>query len=131
MKKQNLNREQRIALALIVRRHLIRYKDEIRMEHAAWEEQHALAAGEGIFELAEARKSRPGVKASTALAQLIGLPPYPNANKGKPEHAKYLLDFLNSAGPAHVDPAPDRYSIITRVHRYSGPDWTGLQTLRV
>jgi len=28
------------------------------------------------------------------------------------------------------DPAPDRYSFITRVRRYFGPDWTGLQTLR-
>ena len=34
-----------------------------------------------------------------------------------------------SANNNGIDPAPDRYSFITRVRRYSGPDWTGLQTL--
>ncbi len=33
-------------------------------------------------------------------------------------------------GDLRSDPAPDRCSFITRVRRYSGPDWTGVQTLR-
>lgn len=46
------------------------------------------------------------------------------ARRLKPEWARSVRD------QCVADPAPDRYSIITRVHRYSGPDWTGLQTLR-
>jgi hypothetical protein len=39
------------------------------------------------------------------------------------DHARCVYAVLG-------DPAPEKYSFITRVHCYCGLDWTGLQTLR-
>ena len=84
MKKRDHQREQRIALALLVRRHLIRYEDEIKAAYAkrAGEQSAREASLKAIA--AKTVPKRHGVKTSTALATLIGLAPYDNPGKGKP-----------------------------------------------
>lgn len=95
MKKRDAEREQRVALALLVRRHLIEYGDEIKR---AYYKKHPKPAAK---DEPQTEAKTHGTKASTALAKLIGLDAYPNPGKGKPEPAKHLFDFVQSAGPEH------------------------------
>ena len=125
MKKRDHQREQRIALALLVRRHLIRYEDEIKAAHAKRAgEQSARDASLKVI-AAKAVPKRHGVKTSTALATLIGLAPYDNPGKGKPEPAKYLFDFLQSAGPEHSLKIYDYFKayVITPDYRSEAPPY--------
>lgn len=108
MTQQDTQRARRVALALLVRRHLIECRDDIRQAHA---------------ELEPTRRAGPGVKVSTALAELIGLPPYANPGKAKPEPAKHLIDFLQGAGPNHYDAIFTyfRDRVITPAYRSAAP----------
>lgn len=121
MKKRDDQREQRIALALLVRRHLIGYEDEIKAAHA----KRAAAAPSGQKVSGQAVPKRHGVKTSTALATLIGLDPYDNPGKGKPEPAKHLFDFLQSAGPEHSQKIYDYFKayVITPDYRSEAPPY--------
>ena len=95
MKKRDAEREQRVALALLVRRHLIEYVDEIKI---AYYKKHPKPVAK---DKPQTEAKGHGTKASTALAKLIGLDAYRNPGKGKPEPAKHLFDFVQSAGPEH------------------------------
>ena len=76
MKKRDHQREQRIALALLVRRHLIRYEDEIKAANAKRIERELANAALHIKITAKGTPKRHGIKTSTALATLIGLSAY-------------------------------------------------------
>lgn len=116
MKMRDHQRERRVALALLIRRHLIVYKDDIK---TAYETQLAANTPPDKHAPQQATKS------STALAKLIGLDPYPNAGKGKPEPAKYLLDFVQSAGPEHFEKIARyfRDHVITAEYRSEAPPY--------
>lgn len=104
-------REVRVALALLVRRHMIECAPDILAAFMEKEIAHKTQTHDR------------GVKTSTALAKLIDLPAYHNATKGKPEPAKHLLDFLHSAGPAHCDTIYNyfRDHVITPEYRAAAP----------
>ena len=106
---RDADRERRVALALLVRRHMIEYSGDIRSAYMATVDP--------------AMRPARGVKVSTALAKLIGLPAYHNVNKGKPEPAKHLLDFVQSAGPAHYAKILEyfREHVITPHYRAMAP----------
>lgn len=110
--------DDRVALALIVRRHLLDYRLDVLHEHEKLIAKHAGDRKGGV----DAQRS---IKPSTALAQLIGLPAYQNVKKGKPEPAKHLLDFMQSAGPAHFDEIFEyfRGEVITPKYRGAAPDY--------
>lgn len=125
MKKRDPQREQRIALALLVRRHLIRYEDEIKAALAKRDADEIAAATSRKPVTANAGVKRHGVKTSTALAKLIRLDAYDNPGKGKPEPAKYLFDFLQSAGPEHSQKIYDYFKadVITSDYRAEAPPY--------
>lgn len=109
--EQDNEREVRVALALLVRRHMIECGPQILAAFMEKEITHKTQTHDR------------GVKTSTALAKLMGLPAYHNVTKGKPEPAKHLLDFLQGAGPAHCDPIYNYFKdhVITPEYRAVAP----------
>jgi hypothetical protein len=97
MTKPNPQRERQVALALLVRRHLIGYENEIKAAYARFLNDPSQGKP------ATAKAKRNGARTSTALAKLIGLPPYHSPGKAKPEAAKHLFEFMKNAGSEHFD----------------------------
>ena len=155
MTSQVHERERHVALALLVRRHLIRYEKQIKAAYAALATEplatEPLAseppaskpsaskplaskplASKPLKVAGSTKRSKPkpkpkqhGTRTSTALAKLIGLPLYKSSAKAKPEAAKYLFEFLKSAGPEYFDVIFQYFknNVITPDYRAEAPPY--------
>ncbi len=125
MSKRDGQREQRIALALLVRRHLIRYEAEIKAAYAKHANAEAAKVASRKKTTTKTASKRHGVKTSSALAKLIGLPPYTNPGKGTPEPARHLFVFLQSAGPEYSKQIFEYFKahVITADYRAEAPPY--------
>lgn len=122
-KHHDIEREIRVALGVIARRHLIVHREDILDDYAVYLEAEALTNKTSSGSSDANGDALRGTKASTALATMIDLPAYLNSKKGKPEPAKHLHDFMQSAGPAHYDKvfAYFRDHVITPDYRAAAP----------
>jgi hypothetical protein len=123
MTSQHRERERQVALALLVRRHLIRYEKEIKAAFAKF--AAGQSQGAGSVKRPKAKPRHHGTRTSTALAKLIGLPSYESRGKSKPEAAKYLFEFLKNAGPDYFDVIYQYFknNVITPDYRAEAPPY--------
>ena len=127
--------ECRAALAAIVSRHTKLYARQIVSSYYAKVSELTTDPVEKRSTGPSVKQNEPthGVKVSTALAKLIGLPAYHNEKKGKPEPAKHLIDFIQNAGPAHFDKILSyfRDQVITPEYRAAAPTWIKMAIYQV
>lgn len=140
MREDDKERTRRVALALLLRRHLLEYPDEIKAAYLKAKADGALpernVSRKRRRGAASAKKKGTakvnGVKASTALAQLIGYDDYDNDTTGKPEAARHLFEFMQSGASEHYQKAYDYFAtVVTPDYRAKAPLYVQLAIYEV